>query len=508
MAESWGRTTRRAGVALVTAGPGFTNSLTAIANASMANSPLVLLAGCVGIGNQERLDLQDMRQAPVIEPLVKKALVCQKAERIPEYIDLAFRTAESGRPGPVYLELPVDVLNTAVAEAPGPWPATRPLTRSADPVATEAIADRLGQAERPVIVAGSGAWYADSRDELNAFVEGCGAPVFTAELGRGLIPDEHHLCFESSLAIRPGAAMSALAGADLLILLGNRISLFYMFGELFSPETRLVQVDIHPGETGRNRPIDLAVHGDVRQTLAACNQVIAARGLEDSLPQRFAPWVQTLKQAEEEGKAQSRPDWESGAVPIHPLRLAREVDAFMNRPDDFVVADGGDTQIWMAMTRTFRQAGHYLDSGIFGCLGVGLPYANAAKLMFPDKRVCLLAGDGSIGFNFMEFETAVRRKLPVVTVISNDLGWGMIRHSQELKIGHAIETGTWIGRVEYQAMVEAMGGFGRLVERPEDIAPALEAAFASGKPACINVMTDPTTVSPGSVMLAGVGGSN
>jgi acetolactate synthase-1/2/3 large subunit len=188
------------------------------------------------------------------------------------------------------------------------------------------------------------------------------------------------------------------------------------------------------------------------------------------------------------------------------MRLAREVNDFMNREDDIVVADGGDTQIWMGITRTARRAGCYLDAALYGCLGVGLPYANAAKLLRPDQRVLLVTGDGSVGFNFMEFETALRKKLPIVVVISNDLGWGMIRHSQEIRIGHAIETGTHIGRVDYHRLVEALGGRGVMVERPEDIRPALEEGFASGTATCINVMTDPTTVSPGSVALANLGG--
>ena len=187
------------------------------------------------------------------------------------------------------------------------------------------------------------------------------------------------------------------------------------------------------------------------------------------------------------------------------MRLMKEINDFMDRDDDFMVADGGDTQVWMGMTRTARTPGHYLDSGLFGCLGVGLPYANAAKILNPDKRVCLVVGDGSVGFNFMEFETALRKQIPIVVVISNDLGWGMIRHSQELKIGHAIDTGTLIGNVPYHDMVAALGGVGILVEKPEEIRPALEKAFQSGKTACINVLTDPTTISPGSVALANIG---
>jgi acetolactate synthase-1/2/3 large subunit len=220
---------------------------------------------------------------------------------------------------------------------------------------------------------------------------------------------------------------------------------------------------------------------------------------------RFVPWIDEVKAFHAQGKAAAQADWQSDKAPIHPLRLAREIDAFMDRDTDFIVADGGDTATWMGMTRTLPRAGHYLDYGLFSSMGVGLPYANAAKLRYPDRRVLLLTGDGAIGFNFMEFETAIRKSLPIVVVINNDLGWGMIRHSQEIKIGHAIPTGTLIGRVDYHKLVEALGGAGFLVERPEDIRPALEAAFATGKTACINVMTDPTVVSPGSMALANIG---
>jgi acetolactate synthase I/II/III large subunit len=178
----------------------------------------------------------------------------------------------------------------------------------------------------------------------------------------------------------------------------------------------------------------------------------------------------------------------------------------MNREDDIVVADGGDTSTWMGMTRTVKKGGTYLDYGLYGCLAVGIPYANAAKLKNPDKRVLLIMGDGSVGFNFMEFHTAIRKKLPIVVVIGNDQSWGMIAHSQTLRLGHNIPNGTELGWVDYHKMVEVLGGFGAMVEKPEDIKPALEAAFASGKTACINVKVDPSVISPGSVALANLGG--
>ncbi|MBW1641867.1 MAG: thiamine pyrophosphate-binding protein [Deltaproteobacteria bacterium] len=505
MAEAYGRMTRKPGIAMVTAGPGFTNALSAVANANLANSPLVLISGSVGIESIEKLDLQDMRQCPVIEPMVKKALVCHKTERIPEFIDFAYRTAISGRPGPVYLELPVDILNaeTSVEGVKKTHTSINSCTSDIDNAAN--IVEMIENANNPVVIAGSGAWYSGADEELTSFVEKTGMPAFTSSLGRGTIPDTHPLCFESSLAIRPGAAFAALAGSDLVIFLGSRMGLFYLFGDLFTPETKIVQVDIEPEEIGRNRSIDLAIISDVKGLLKECNRVIDKKKISDKLTKKFTDWVSSLQKAEEDSKAEARVNWESDAIPIHPMRLAHEINSFLSNEDDIVIADGGDTQVWMGMTRTIRKPGHYMDSGLYGCLGVGLPYANAAKLLNPDKRVCLITGDGSIGFNFMEFNTAIRKGLPIVVVISNDLGWGMIRHSQELRMGHAIEEGTLLGVVEYQKLVEGLGGVGYFIDKIEDIRPTLEKAFASGKTACINIMTDPTTVSPGSVALANLG---
>ncbi|MBF0120376.1 MAG: thiamine pyrophosphate-binding protein [Desulfobacterales bacterium] len=506
MAEAWGKMTKKPGVAMVTAGPGFTNALTAIASAYFSNTPLILISGCVGIECAEKLDLQDMRQIPVIEPIVKKALVCQKTERIPEFFDHAYRTAVSGRPGPVYLEFPVDILNASV-----PINSVKKLKTSfeSSPVDIEGakkIIEMLEASEKPIIIAGSGAWASNAGQNLIEFIEKTGAPIFTSLTGRGVVPDTHPLCFESSLAIRPGGSLIAHMTTDLIIFLGTRMSLYYIFGDIFNPAAKLVHVDIKPEEIGRNKSVDLGIVSDIKALINECNKIIDEKRISEKLKNKFSSWITQIKASSDLSKAGAKKDWESINVPIHPMRLAKEIDDFMNREDDIVVADGGDTTTWMGMTRTIRKPGHYLDYGLFGSLAVGMPYANAAKLKYPNKRVCLICGDGSIGFNFMEFETSIRKKLPIVVVINNDLGWGMIRHSQELKIGHAITDGTFIGKVEYHKLVEALGGKGLFVEKPEDIRPALEEAFASGKTACINVMTDPTTISPGSIALANLGG--
>ena len=505
MAEAWGKMTRTPGVAMVTAGPGFTNCLTGVASAFFSNTPVVIIAGCVGLDNKEKYDLQDMYQEQVISPMVKKAFVCQKTSRIPEYVDMAFRTAVSGRPGPVYLEFPVDVLNAEVDRSAVKVLETAPESRPADLNGAEKMLELIAAASNPVVVAGTGVWQSGAEAELVEFIEKTGMPVFTSLSARGAISDTHPLCFEGALAIRPGCAFAAYIETDLVIVLGTRISLYYMFGDVFNPAAKMVQVDICAEEIGRNRQVDLPVVSDIRAFLAGCNRMIGERDLSGELVSRFSGWVEKLRAAEADGKGPAEKDWTSDSTPIHPLRLAREVDSFMSREDDIVVADGGDTTTWVGMTRTAKVPGHYLDYGIFGSLGVGLPYAGAAKLRHPEKRVLLISGDGSIGFNFMEFENLIRKGLPIVVVICNDLGWGMIRHSQEIRIGHAIEAGTYIGRVDYHKMVEAVGGRGFLVENPADIRPALEEAFASGKTCLINVMTDPTTVSPGSMALANIG---
>jgi acetolactate synthase-1/2/3 large subunit len=506
MAEAWARMNRKPAVVMVTAGPGFTNALSGIASARLSNAPIILIAGCVGLESVEKLDLQDMSQLPVIEPMVKKAFVCHIPERIPEFIDMAFRTAMSGRPGPVYLELPCDVLNAAIDPSKVRRMHTMITSKPVDRENTRKVVDLLKAAKNPIVIGGSGIWYSDAGKEFIEFVEKTGIPAFTAGAGRGVIPDTHPLCFESSLAIRPGAAMLALMSSDLVLFIGGRISLFYIFGDIFPPNAKFIQVDIAPDEIGRNRTVDLGIISDAKAFLAELNGILDEKAFGATLLKQYEPWVEVVRNADRDGKRDAKAMWECDTMTIHPMRLAKEVNDFMNREDDIVVADGGDTSTWMGMTRTIRRGGTYLDYGLYGCLAVGIPYGNAAKLNHPDRRVLVIMGDGSVGFNFMEFHTAIRKKLPIVVVIGNDQAWGMIMHSQQLRLGHNIPNGTELGWVDYHKMVEVMGGFGICVEKPEDIRPALEAAFASGKTACVNVKVDPSVISPGSVALANLGG--
>lgn len=506
MAEAYGRIRRTPGVALVTAGPGFTNALTAIQNAFVANVPLLLIAGAVGLGAREKIDLQDVLQLPVIKPMVKKAYICHKTERIPEFVDLAWRAAGSGRCGPVYLELPVDVLGAETEEREVRKPETRCQSKAADKQGAAQLVNMLIESRKPMIVAGSGAYYSGAGEEIIAMAEKAGVPVFTATQGRGTVSDSNPLCFGSPLFVYPGAAPHAITETDLIIFLGNRVSLLHGFGDILNPDAKFVQVDIEPEEIGRNKSVDLGVLSDIKAFVKECIDRIDELEIGATLLSQFKPWVQTLSQAAKKQIAISEENWKGEEGLIHPWKLATEIDAFMNKEDDIVAADGGDMQIWMSLKRTCRLPGHYLETGLYGCLGVGLPYGNAAKLLNPDKRVLTVIGDGSFGFNFMEMETAIRYDIPLVVVIGNDLGWGMVRHAMQLKLGRVLNGSCEIGRINYHNLVKELGGVGMMVEKAGDIRPALQEAFASGKTACLNVMTDPKPISPGSLALAKIGG--
>ncbi len=501
MAEAYGRMTKKPGIILVTFGPGFTNTLSAIVNARLSNSPVILISGAHGNKSPEKLGLQDMRQEPLIEATVKKSLICRKAERIPEYIDMAFRYATHGRPGPVFLELPTDVLNATVNMDEVSSFKTVVSSRPVDTYEVKTMIELIQGSKKPIVMAGSGAYYSDAGKELTEFIEKAGIPLFTAKFARGIVSDLHPMCFESSVAIRPGCSALALAASDCVILLGNRLCMYTLCGALFSKDAKLIQVDIEPEEMGRNRAIDLAIFSDIKMLLKETNRLID-NGMGASLRKQFDGWVHELRENEKASKEMGRFNTESSKVPINSGRLAKEIDDYLDREDDIVIADGGDSQSWVLTTRTCRTAWNVMDSGLYGCLGVGIPYALSAKLINPQRRVLLYIGDGSMGFNFMEVETSIRKKLPIVIVVNNNNVWGMTLNSMKSSFKHLVPGTVEIGFVPYHEAVAALGGKGILVDKPEDIRPALEEAFASNTTTCINVVTDPDVIGPGSIAMA------
>lgn len=498
MADAWGKLSRKPGVCVVTAGPGFTDALTGVANAYMSNSPMLIIAGRSGIRDADTLTLQELEGIDIIRPLVKWSRVVYETRRLDEYVAMAFRNAMTGRPGPVFLEIPVDVIAKRVDEKKVVRPeGYRPQFKPAGaPEAIEQAIAMLSSAQRPAIIASNGAYYADAGAELKEFAELTGAPVFTANLSRGLIPDDDP-CYAGKVL---GGGMGALGNCDLILVLGARFGMFLLHGRppVIPFAAKVIQVDIEGSEIGRNRKVDLGIVGDVQEVLKGL--IKSARGLNWSHHAwRDQVRSQSLNLEKSMIKAMPRKKDE-----LHPLALMEEIDGFLDR-DAIMVGDGGDTQFWAGMVRGVYRPAHYLDTGLFGCLGVGIPFGMSAKLMYPDKQVLVVMGDGSAGLNLMEFDTAVRHHLPIVMVICNDCSWGMIRHLQNALCTPEQKVGCELGRVSYEKIVEVLGGYGEMVERQEDLRPALERAFASKKPACLNVYVDRGPMSPASMMMGSLG---
>ncbi len=492
MADAWARLTGRPGVALVTAGPGVTDIVTAVTNAYVDCVPMVVIGGRHALAEEEMLPLQELHGLPLMEPITKWRRLIRDPRRIPEYVAMAFRHATQGRPGPVFLEIPMDVVRVLVEEEsvrfPEPHQPDRPPAPS--PEAVEEALSLLTQAERPVIMAGRGVWFAGATEEVREFAELTGIPVLANGMTRGAVPEEAHPL--GMFGFQFASVMAGLAGQpDVVLLLGGRLGMFTGVRQSAIPaDATLIQVDIEGEEIGRMRDVQLGIVADCRETLRALIQ--AARGR--SLPDR-REWVEKLAQVRPTVRGIYANALDPDRRSIHPYRLTHEVNALM-ADDGVLVADGGDTVVWTELALTVRRPGHYLSHGYLGCLGTGLPFGLAAKLAHPDERVLVISGDGSVGLNFTEFNTAIRHNLPIVVVINNDKAWGMCKHGQEAEYGDDRVVGTELGPTHYEKAAEAFGVHAEYVEEASEIVPAIERAFASGRPACVNVMTDPTAVSP------------
>jgi acetolactate synthase-1/2/3 large subunit len=491
MADAWARLTGQTGVALVTAGPGVTDVVTAVANAYMDAVPMVVVGGRHGLIEEELMPLQELHGVPLMQSITKWSRLVRDPQRIPEYVSMAFRHAAAGRPGPVFLEIPADVLRSQVEEEGIRFPeACRPEVAPApSPEAVEETLAMLSAAERPLIMAGRGVWSARATDELREFAELTGIPVCANGMTRGAIPEDSPLGLGSFQVT--GAAQALAGPPDVVLILGARLGMFTgPRGATIPTEAKIIQVDIEGAEIGRGRDIDVGIVADCRETLRAL--VRAARG--HTFPQR-TEWVEKLRQARSAIESMFAGALEPDRRPIHPYRLARDVSALM--ADGGVLAvDGGETFVWAELARSPRRPGRHLGHGYLGCLGTGIPFGLAAKLAFPKERVLVLTGDGSVGLNFSEFDTAVRHSLPIVVVINNDQAWGMCKHEQVVKHGEDRVVGTELGPTRYEKAAEGFGVYGEFVEDPSEVIPAIERAFASGRPACVNVMTDPDAISP------------
>jgi acetolactate synthase-1/2/3 large subunit len=493
-ADGWARTTGRTGVAVVTAGPGFTDCLTAVANAYLDCVPTLFVAGAAPLREAETLPLQGgIDQVAVVSPITKWAHRVTHTARIPDLVAQALRVARSGRPGPVFLELPIDVLFSRVEaeRAPVPEKILPDAPPAPAPDAVARVMAWLGEAERPAILAGGGCWFAGAGAELLAFAECARVPVFSNAKAHGLVPAGHPLCGHS-FAHLAALARAGLGSADLVLVLGARLGLFTggRGARLLPSDARVVQVDVAPEEIGRNRRIDLGIAADCRETLRALES--AAR--ERRWPEREA-WLGAVAQVRVGHRALFAQALEGDKAPMHPYRLAREVARAL--PEGaIVVADGGETASWMEMVAEVGGGGRWLSHGYLGCLGTGMPFAIAAKVAHPERAVLCIVGDGSVGLNFAEFDTMVRHDLPIVTVVNNDQLWGMSAHGQDLIYGEGRRVVTELAPTRYDLAAAGFGCHAEHVERPSELAGALERAFASRRPACVNVMTDGSVIAP------------
>jgi len=474
-ADAHARLTRNVGVAVVTAGPGVTDAVTGVANAYEARSPLVLIGGAAPLKTKGMGALQEMPQLNMFKDITKAAFTITETEKIPQQLHEAFKIALSGRPGPVFIEIPFDVLFNAVEPPEIP---SRVIIEPAAPelTAVAQMFEILRAATKPIIIAGTQVYWDSAHTVLRELTEQTGIPVFTNGAGRGTLSMTHPNCFKS-------ARSAALREADAIVLLGTPLDFRLKYGqEGWNPAAKLIQIENDPAALNHNRQADVSLTADARLVLEALSEGL--QGL------RYDNWLQKI-QASEAKKEAEQEQWEKlDESPVNHFRFAAELNEFLD-DNTILIGDGGDIVTACARVIDITLPGQWLDPGPLGCLGVGAPFAIAAKHLFPDKKVLIINGDGAFGLNGFEFDTAVRFNLPIVSIVGNDAGWGNIRVIQQQMLGEERAIATSLAPTRYDKIVEAIGGYGEFVENPTDIRPALERAFASSKPACINVALDP-----------------
>ena len=479
MAHAYARVTNRPGVCLGASGPGTLNLGTGIANALIDCSPVVAFGGASPVREFGTGAFQEIDQVAVMKPITKWADRVYDTHRIPEMIDLAFRRSLAGKPGPVYLDLPSDVLYGTVEESAVKWPdLTRTLHRNrpqGEPALVEDALQLIEKSSRPVVLSGSGVLWSDGAETLRNWVEATGMPIYTTPQGRGVLPEDHPHAFLN-------ARSTALREADLFLVVGTRLN--FVFGQLAPPRisgtAKVVRIDIDPAEIGSSARVDVGIVGDagtvMRQLLAAGGKRVDAG--------RFADWRGHLAAIEAEKRPEQEKAMCTDKVPIHPLRLCKEVRDFLDR-DAILVVDGQEILSYGRQSIPTFVPRHRINSGTFGTMGVGMPFGVGAKVAKPDKQVVVLHGDGSFGLNAMEFDTAARHNIPVIVVISLNGGWTADPRREK--------PGRDLGYTRFDLFAQSLGCHGEQVEKPEDIRPALErakSAILNGKPALVNVVTD------------------
>ncbi|MEM7170855.1 MAG: thiamine pyrophosphate-binding protein [Pseudomonadota bacterium] len=496
-ADGYARQTGKLGCVVTTAGPGCTNAVTGIATAFRSESPILHIGGQSSLTQHKQGSLQDLPHVDMMTPITKFASGVFSTDRVADMISMAARECFTGAYGPSYLEIPRDILDAevplekAVVPEPGKYKAS--YRHICDPADIEKVADLLVAAERPAVLFGQQVWASGSVDEAIAFVRALDIPCYLNGASRGMLPqdDPHH--FDRTRRL-------AFGDADVLLIVGTPFDFRMGYGKRISKDLTLVQIDLDYRTVGKNRDVDLGLPGHPGAILSAV--VDAASGRMDRGKQQLRQqWMEKLRKAEGAALDKLMPLFLSDRSPIHPYRLAWEINEFLGE-DTIYIGDGGDVVTISAQAVRPRGPGQWMDPGALGSLGVGTGFAMAAKLAHPQKEVLCLYGDGSFGMTSFDMETAQRFGAPYLAVIGNNSAMNQIRYGQIAKYGdNRGDVGNKLGDVEFSKFGEMIGGYGEEVREASEIGPALqrgrEAIAKTGKCAVINVWIDPNEYAPG-----------
>ncbi len=480
MAQAYSRVLQKPGVCMAASGPGVINLTTGVANALVDCCPVVAVGGSSAIRQFGRQTFQEIDQLAIMKGVTKWADRVISLKRIPEMVNTAFQKAMGGKPGPVYLDFPADILYDKIPEEQVDWSLSgRPLLNPR-PMGELARIDELiaalSKAKQPIILTGSGVIWSQAWTELQSFVEKAGIPFYTTPQGRGVLPDDHPLSF---LTMRS----TAFHDADLILIIGTRMN--YIIGHAapprFAANATIARIDIDADEIASSpRKVDIGIVGDCKAVLQQLLAAMPGRVKEG----QYADWRKKLGEGEAAKRKETGGGMAMNATPIHPLRLCEEVKNFMKR-DAILIVDGQEILNFGRQSMPTFSPGHRLNSGPFGMMGVGMPFGVGAKIARPDKQVIVVHGDGSFGLNCMELDTAVRHKVPLLVVISLNGGW--TADPKKEKVGRNL------GYTRFDKMAESLGCYGEFVEKPEEIGPALQRAqkkVDQGMVALVNVKTD------------------
>lgn len=493
-ADGYARVTGRPGCAVVTAGPGTTDAVTGVANALRAESPMLLIGG-QGALNQHRMgSLQDLPHVELMRPITKFASSVLTTERVADMVSMAFRESVAGAPGPVFLEIGRDILDGRVPLERAVLPQAgqyRASTKSiGDPADIERLADILVNAERPCVLLGSQVWTCRGADAATELVRTLNIPAFMNGAARGTLApgDPHH--FHQT-------RRHAFNNADVIVIVGTPFDFRMGYGKRLSHEATVVQIDMDYRTVGKNRDVSLGLVGDVGAIMAAVTQ--ASSGRADNGARKREPWMQSLRAEEQRAYDERLPRLMNDSAPIHPLRLAHEINQFLT-DNTLFIGDGGDVVTFSGGVVQPKGPGLWMDPGPLGTLGVGVPFAMAAKVARPDLEVVGLFGDGALSLTGWDFETMVRFNLPFIGIVGNNSYMNQIRYGQTQKYGEERgDVANKLGDVPYDKFAEILGGYGEEVSDPDQIRPALQRARESGKPALINVWIDQNAFAPGTM---------